>query len=442
MSQRASLPIAERLYEFVFEEEEARACEAIPEEACREAPRNFFLNVTNGSASKLAEQLVSPGVTLPWMLNALGAPVFYSGLLVPLRNGLALLPQLAISARIRSLPVRKHAWVVSAMVQAASIVGMLLAVAFLRGAPAGILIAAMVAVFSLASGVASVSFKDVVAKTIPKGKRGRLLGVRGTIGGALTLAAAFVLYLGVGGAEQITPYVALLAAGTVLWLVAAAAFARIDEQPGATQGGRNALDEIREARTALGEDRNLTRFVVERILLLAVPFLQPFYVVIALSATGERIGGLALFVAATGLANVLSSHIWGLFSDRDSRSVMSIAAALGAVTGAYVLGMSFLPDAAQSSLLYMPALFFNGVAQGGTRLGRKTYLVDYAPDDKRALYVGVSNSIVGVFTLAGAAFGALAQVASVDAAVAVLVAALIAAALLARRLTPTGATAG
>jgi sugar phosphate permease len=119
---------------------------------------------------------------------------------------------------------------------------------------------------------------------------------------------------------------------------------------------------------------------------------------------------------------------------------MSIAALLGAATGLYVLGMSFLPETAQSSLLYMPALFLNGVAQGGTRLGRKTYLVDYAPDDKRALYVGVSNSIVGVFTLAGALFGAVAQVASVDAAVALLIAALIAAALLARRLTPTGAT--
>jgi sugar phosphate permease len=295
----------------------------------------------------------------------------------------------------------------------------------------------MVAVFSLASGVASVSYKDVMAKTIPKGKRGRLLGARGTVGGVLTLAAAFVLYLGVGGAEARAPYVALLAAGALLWLVAAGAFSRIIEHPGATEGGRNALEEIRAAGRVLKEDANLARFVAERVLLLAVPFLQPFYVVIALSQTGERIGGLALFVAATGLANVLSSPFWGLFSDRDSRAVMSVAAGIGALTGAAVIGATFLPEAVQSSLLYMPALFLGGVAQGGTRLGRKTYLVDYAPRDKRPLYVAVSNTIVGVFTVGGAAFGALAQVVSVEAAVLVLVLALLLAAVLPRGLTPT-----
>lgn len=437
MSQPAAAPLAEQLYEFIFEEEEARACEAIPEDACREAPRNFFLNVTNGSASKLAEQLVSPGVTLPWILDALGSPVFFSGVLVPLRNGLALLPQLAVSAWIRSRAVRKRVWVASALVQAASIAGMLLAVLLLSGTAAGVAIAAMVAVFSLASGVASVSYKDVMAKTIPKGKRGRLLGARGTVGGVLTLAAAFVLYLGVGGAEARAPYVALLAAGALLWLVAAGAFSRIIEHPGATEGGRNALEEIRAAGRVLKEDANLARFVAERVLLLAVPFLQPFYVVIALSQTGERIGGLALFVAATGLANVLSSPFWGLFSDRDSRGVMSVAAGIGALTGAAVIGATFLPEAVQSSLLYMPALFLGGVAQGGTRLGRKTYLVDYAPRDKRPLYVAVSNTIVGVFTVGGAAFGALAQVVSVEAAVLVLVLALLLAAVLPRGLTPT-----
>ena len=440
MGNANTAPLADRVYDFMFEEEEGRVCEAIPEEACREAPRNFLLNVANGSASKLAEQLVSPGVTLPWILDAIGAPVFFSGLLVPLRNGLSLLPQLAVSAWIRSRAVRKHVWTASAMVQTLSVAGMLLAVLFLSGTAAGIAIAAMVAVFSLASGVASVSFKDVMAKTIPKGKRGRLLGARGTIGGILTLAAAVVLYVGIGGTETRMPYIALLGAGMVLWLLAAAAFARIEEHPGATEGGRNAIDELRDAGAALREDRNLARFVVERILLLAVPFLQPFYVVIALSATGERIGGLALFVAASGLANVVSSPFWGALSDRDSRRVMTLAAGLGAITGVAVIGATLLPDAAQSSLLYMPALFLNGVAQGGTRLGRKTYLVDYAPAEKRPLYVAVANTVVGVFTVGGAAVGALAQVTSAELAVAVLVAALIVGAVLPRRLVATATT--
>lgn len=47
---------------------EGRACEAIPDEACVEAPRNFLRNAGNGAAPKLAEQLASPGLVLRLLL--------------------------------------------------------------------------------------------------------------------------------------------------------------------------------------------------------------------------------------------------------------------------------------------------------------------------------------------------------------------------------------
>jgi hypothetical protein len=51
-------------------------------------------------------------------------------------------------------------------------------------ARAGVAVVAALAAFSAASGVGSVAFKDVLAKTIPKGRRGRLLGFRATVGGS------------------------------------------------------------------------------------------------------------------------------------------------------------------------------------------------------------------------------------------------------------------
>lgn len=62
--------ITERVYDFITVDDEGRTCEAIPESACRQAPRNFVFNVMNGSATKLAEQLASPGLVLPWLLAA------------------------------------------------------------------------------------------------------------------------------------------------------------------------------------------------------------------------------------------------------------------------------------------------------------------------------------------------------------------------------------
>ncbi len=46
----------------------------------------------------------------------------------------------------------------------------------------------------------------------------------------------------------------------------------------------------------------------------------------------------------------------------------------------------------------------------GVRLGRKTYLVDMANQDNRALYVALSNTFTGVLMLAvGGLIGGLAQ---------------------------------
>ena len=97
----------EQLYDFISTDEDGRTCEAISEEACTDVPRNFLLNALNGTATKLAEQIASPGLVLPWFLAALGAPAALAGLLVPIRRGGALLPQLAVAGRIRRFKKRK-----------------------------------------------------------------------------------------------------------------------------------------------------------------------------------------------------------------------------------------------------------------------------------------------------------------------------------------------
>jgi hypothetical protein len=76
-----------------------------------QAPQNFVLNVLNGSAPKLVEQLASPGLVLPWLFSAIGAPTALAGLLVPVKEAGSLLPQLAVAGSIRAYQKRKWFWV-------------------------------------------------------------------------------------------------------------------------------------------------------------------------------------------------------------------------------------------------------------------------------------------------------------------------------------------
>ncbi|MFP3422257.1 hypothetical protein R0K19_23085, partial [Bacillus sp. SIMBA_161] len=50
------------------------------------------------------------------------------------------------------------------------------------------------------------------------------------------------------------------------------------------------------------------------------------------------------------------------------------------------------------------------IVHHGVRLGRKTYLIDIANQDNRAMYVALSNTFTGVLMLVvGGLIGALAQ---------------------------------
>jgi hypothetical protein len=54
-------------------------------------------------------------------------------------------------------------------------------------------------------------------------------------------------------------------------------------------------------------------------------------------------------------------------------------------------------------------LYLAAVAHQGVRIGRKTYLVDLANAGNRASYVAISNTVIGVFVLAGGGLGWIAQ---------------------------------
>jgi hypothetical protein len=401
--------LAERVYEVVAGEEDERSCEAIPDEACKELPGNFLLNALNGASTKLAEQLASPGLVLPWLLGAMGAPAALVGLLVPVRRAGSLLPQLAVAGRIRARPRRKWYWVGAGVTQAVALMAMIPAVLLLPPTAGGLAIVAALAVFAVASGVGSVAFKDVMAKTIPRGRRGRLLGTRATLGGVLALAAAASLRFGIGEEDSLAPYVVLLAAAAALWLLASMFFAAIRELDGATGGGRTALEEARAGLHLLREQPAFTRFVSARALLLAAQLASPFYALQAQASTGVGAGNLAILVMASSLAAVLSSPFWGRFSDASSRRVMVAGGVWTAITVALALSAEVLPEGSLGIGLFALVFLSSGFAVAGVRLGRKTYLVDGAPEADRPLMVAVANTLVGVMYAVAAGFGLLAD---------------------------------
>src|SRR5690606_7068698 len=143
--------------------------------------------------TKLGDSLVSARLVLPWMLTALGAPSVFISALVPLRESLALLPQLFIAQQMRQTPIRKWFWVVGSIGQALSLLGMVVAILLTEGTLLGWTVITLLALFSLSRGVCSVAIKDVQGKAISKTRRGRLSGLAASVAGFLSLTTALVI---------------------------------------------------------------------------------------------------------------------------------------------------------------------------------------------------------------------------------------------------------
>ncbi|TCS41614.1 MFS transporter [Reinekea marinisedimentorum] len=408
------------LYEKLVNDEDARACKAIPESACQEVPGNFMRIIYAQFLTKLGDALINPKVTLPWIMQSIGAPLFLIGWLVPIREAGSLVPQLSIAHFIRRFPVRKWVWVTGSVLQALCIFAMALITLNMSGSKAGWAVIAVLTLFSLSRGLNSVASKDVLGKTVPKNQRGRANGWSTSAAGLVTVTIAALLAVSGAWGWQANEmfYAVSLFSAAVVWLLSAFVYSRIQEYAGEVGGGRNGLFEALQQLSLLRTDAVFRRFVLTRTLFLSTALSAPYYLILAQQNTESSLWVLALFMFASGLASFVSGPVWGKLSDRSSRSVMIIGATLSAGIGVVL----FIADLyfAQSPL-YSPLLgvlyFLVCIAHDGIRVGRKTYLVDIAEGDRRTSYVAVSNTVIGLMLLAMSVFGLLTQVISMSALV-------------------------
>lgn len=400
-----------KVYELIYPElEDDRVCSDIKDSACKEAPHNYFWNLTSGMASKLAEQLASPSIVLTWILAGLGAPYVAIGLLQPAKEVGSMFPQLIIAGKIRAYKVRKFIWSSAAAFQ-----GLCLLIIF------GLTITALdrlswplilvtFFLFSIASGVASVAFSDVLGKTIPKGARGSLLGMRGMLGGVLGLMAAVFIHFQLTRESPIEHYAYLILIAAVLWFISSFCFSQIDEDKGETQGGKSALSQLKSGLKLLKQDRGFLIFLISRTYLLSITLSIPFYTLHARKLSESSLLQMGGLIFALSLSQILSSPFWGKFSDIAANKVMFISGLMALISGAIAITIERAASAGliESKLMagiYLVVFFGLGMAQAGARIGRKTYLVDYAPTKERPLYVAMANTWMGIMTIAGAGLG-------------------------------------
>ncbi|WP_299561095.1 MFS transporter [uncultured Sulfitobacter sp.] len=358
---------------------------------------NGLRHAASLSMTKVADGLIDPKLVLSWLLTSLGAPAVYAGALVPIREAGALLPQIALAGWVQNMARRKWAWVIGSAGQGICAALIVFWALTLEGATAGLAICASLGGLALFRSICSVSYKDILGKTVGQARRGSVTGLAGSVSSIGVILFALLLISGL--AQDRGAVILAIGLAAILWGVGALVFSTLDEQPSEANGG------IAASFSVLKDNPVLWRFIIVRGLLVSTALAPPYFVILGGGEEAGALGGLGALVLASALASLLSSYVWGRLSDQSSRRVLMLTGVVGAaaILLAVVLAVA---DLAQTIWAMPLALFVLMIAYHGVRQGRSTYLVDVSPDDQRSAYAAVANTVIGVLLLvAGIAGG-------------------------------------
>jgi len=370
----------------------------------RSEARNGAIHAVSLALTKTADGLIDPKLVLSWLLTALGAPGAMIGALVPVREAGALLPQLALARRVEASPRRKRFWAVGSAVQGLAALGIAAAALLWEGAAAGAAIVACLAVLAVARSASSVSYKDALARTVAKRRRGAVTGLAASVASVSVFGVG--LLMATGPFEvAVAPLAAIVAAAGAAFLVAALIFMALREPADDGEGSEDDDGSLAALVDPILTDSQLRLFVLSRAALAVTALAPPFIVMLSAASGRTALDQLGPLVMASTLASVLASYVWGRLSDRSSRRTLMAAGALGAAVFAGVGAVGLTHGGLGGALGAAAAIFVAQIAYEGVRAGRKLHLTDMAEDAFRARYTALSNTLIGVALLAGGGFG-------------------------------------
>ncbi|HHS96364.1 MAG TPA: MFS transporter [Chloroflexi bacterium] len=386
---------------------------ALPE---REVRRSFWLSVFNGALFNFAGRLIDPPVVLTWFVSQLTSSNLLIGLVTPLSQAGWLLPQVFVSARVQRMRRKMPSYAAAAGIRIAAWLALAAAVWWVE-TPA-ILLAAFFALYTLAwiaAGLAGLAFFEVTAKTIPAWRRGRLFATRQLTGGILSLGAGWVVKAVLTHPALSFPrnHAVLFLLYSIVIVPAMLAFIAIREPPGAATAERMGLGkQLRRGWGFLKKDAVYRRYMLARATLGLADIALPFYGVYAKEVLGAPSGIIGWYLTARVGSRLVFNLPWGWVSDkRGNRLVMrmmSLGYTLTALAAlALVAGVEqFQWHGDWLPFLVIPLYLLDGAIRPAQILAGSNFLLELAPEEERPLYLGLSNTLMGVVVLASG-FGGL-----------------------------------
>jgi len=268
--------------------------------------------------------------------------------------------------------------------------------------------------FSFTDSIAGVAWFDLLGKAFTHRERGRVIGIGQAVSGILSIAAGAAIgwILESSGLAFPDNYGLIFSLASVCFLISLSGIYLIREPHEPVASERQKMAEylpglVRLLRT----DRTFLRVNVARLLMSVCAMASPFFAVYAIRELGVAEASLGGFAIAQTIGSALAGLLFGWVADRFGSHVV-----IRIVGGVYLLAPCLVLAAGMTGaggigtvVLVSAAFLFLGLGDGSIMLGFINYVLEIAPQGQRPVYIGLTNTLIGVIVLFPFIGGALAD---------------------------------
>ncbi len=364
---------------------------------------NFSLGVLNGVMFRQVDSLVHPSLVLVVLLSQLTDNPIILGMPMALWSGGDMLSQLLASGyiqrRARILPVYRGA----SVARIGLWIGLVAGTLFIRD-PAWLVVNLLffLVAYPLLSGVTSLIFYEIVGKTIPPHLRGLLFSWRQALGGVVALGAGWLVNRALAEDPPLpfpTNFAAIFAVAMICVIIGVLLFSALREPVAEPHPpiGRGLRGIFQEAARTWKADRLFRHYVLAYAALMVAGATAPLIIVYARNRFGLPLNAAAIYLIADTVMGLIAVAVSGWLSMRvGSRRLALISIWLGLATFGLIVLSGWLQMDMEVAFLYFLMVFILLAAHNSTRMiGFMALNLNIPPPERRPLYLGLSNTIIG-----------------------------------------------
>ncbi|MHB1296163.1 MAG: MFS transporter [Anaerolineae bacterium] len=271
-----------------------------------------------------------------------------------------------------------------------------------------IAVLASITIFYVGDAVASVPWFDLFALTIPATRRGRVMGIAQVISGIGGVGVGLVVGYVLGESNPwgypanyallfVTASVGFLLSSIVLSLLREPAHAATESAPPSVR------EVVAMMPNIMVHDRPFLLMNVVRLLGSSVSMASSFYVLYALQELGMHPSYAGSFVSAQVIGSLASGLLMAYLQDHLGPVVhLRIVLILSLLPAALALAIGLAAPSSGDTVLvpYLLLYVLLGISSGSGSWPYLNWMLEYADDRRRPLYIGIGNTLGAATMLA------------------------------------------